>query len=103
MSELRQQAQQDTGRALEAVQKARRELDHVEEQLVLAAAGRPYLRVGRYEGLDVGKVFEAFTRLEDAATEDRREGGDKWQIEEEMLEARNREAWKREFREEKGS
>lgn len=66
-------AQSSVERALDAIAKARAELNHIEENLKLAADGKPYYRLGgasgpSIAGLDSGAVFEAFHMVEVAAT-----------------------------------
>lgn len=51
------------------------ELDYVGEQLALAKAGKPYLRIGRIDTLDAGPIFMAFGAIEHLALYDKHQEG----------------------------
>lgn len=52
----------------EAIEKARHELDHIEQQIEHADAGLPYLRVGQVDGVSAQSVFNAFGVIERMAS-----------------------------------
>lgn len=54
--------------ALRNLDAAHREIANVRKQLLEAAAGNPYLRIGRIQGVDAGIVFQAFGTVERVAT-----------------------------------
>lgn len=62
-----QKAKSEVGLALTSIERARRELDQIEENLWLAAAGEPYLRIGSIDGVSAQAVFNAFGSIETAA------------------------------------
>lgn len=57
--------------ALDTIDDAVRELEHVRKQLVLASEGQPYLRVGQIRGVNAGDVFVAFGQIETLAATQR--------------------------------
>lgn len=53
--------------ALEAIKAAKRELDELETNLILAQADEPYLRPFRIDGVNAQKVYTAYGDIEAVA------------------------------------